>query len=233
MIQKELETLLGFSIHRFELFQTAFTHRSAVNEHHGIKEHNERLEFLGDAVLELIVTEYLFKKFPELAEGVLTNLRASLVKGETLYEVAKEADFGKFLKISKGEEMFGGREKVRLLANTMESTIGAIYIDSGFENAAKFIHQFITPKLTKILETGDFIDAKSYFQQIAQAEFKATPIYKEISSSGPDHDKIFTIGVFVDKKQYGVGKGSSKQIGEQAAAKQALDILKIEWKKIS
>lgn len=231
-MQKDLENILGFAIQNFELFKTAFTHRSAVNEQKGVKEHNERLEFLGDAVLELVITEYLFNRFPELAEGVLTNLRASLVKGETLYEVARDSNFGKFLKISKGEEMFGGREKVRLLANTVESLIGAIYIDSGLENAKNFILNFIAPKLDGIMDKGDFIDAKSYFQQFAQAKFKATPVYRELSSSGPDHDKTFEIGVFVENKKYGMGIGTSKQVGEQAAAKKALDDMGVEWKKL-
>lgn len=220
-----IEKYLGISIHDVRLFDLAFTHRSAVNESKKITTHNERLEFLGDAVLELIVTDYLYKTFPDFKEGTLTNLRASLVKTETLAEVAKDQKFGDLLKISRGEEMFGGREKTSLLANTVEAVIGAMYRDSGLDVAKHWVMQNIIPRLDFILETGDFVDSKSQFQHIAQAEFKQTPHYKELSSIGPDHDKEFEVGVFIGDKQYGVGRGASKQIAQQAAAKDALEKL--------
>ena len=226
---QDLEKLLGISITDGNLFELAFTHRSAVNEAKNLQSHNERLEFLGDAVLELAVTNYLFHKYPNLKEGDLTNLRASLVKGETLAEVAKELDFGKFLKVSRGEDIFGGREKASILANTIESVLGAIYIDSGFETAESIVLKHIVPRLDSIIKNGDHIDAKSQFQQVAQSQFKVTPHYKELASSGPDHDKTFEIGAFVGEKQMGSGTGNSKQAGQQAAAKDALKKLGVSW----
>jgi ribonuclease-3 len=228
-MQQILEKELGISINKIEIFQTALTHRSAVNEDKSISKHNERLEFLGDAVLELIVTEYLFTNFPEEKEGVLTNLRSSLVKGETLAEAGKELNLGQLLTLSKGEDMLGGRIKVSLMANTMEAIIGAIYLDSGFSNAKDFVIKNLIPKLKGIISSGEFIDAKSYFQQYAQAEFKITPHYLEIENTGPDHDKVFTIAVMVKDKKYGSGTGKSKQAAQQAAARNALDKLKVKW----
>jgi len=224
-MKKMIEEYLGISIHDLHLFELAFTHRSAVNESKKITTHNERLEFLGDAVLELIVTDYLYKTFPDLQEGILTNLRASLVKTETLAEVAKELKFGDLLKISRGEEMFGGREKTSLLANTVEAAIGAMYRDSGLEVAKHWVTKNIIPRLDDIMKSGDFVDSKSQFQHFAQAELKMTPHYKELSSTGPDHDKEFEVGVFVGEKQYGVGRGASKQIAQQSSAKNALESL--------
>ncbi len=225
---KKLEKILDIKIKNEAIFKIAFTHRSAVNENKSINEHNERLEFLGDAVLELIVTEYLYKNFSDLEEGVLTSLRASLVKGESLAETAKELELGDFLKVSRGEEMFGGREKSSLLANTFESFIGAVYLDSGLKNAQKIVFDHLVPKLKDIIKKGGYIDAKSQFQQIAQAKFKITPHYKEISSSGPDHEKIFEVAVFIDNEEKGRGKGNSKQAAQQEAAKDALEKLEID-----
>lgn len=230
-MKKELEKALGTSIKSMNLFDLALTHKSAVNENPKLKKHNERMEFLGDAVLELIVTEYLYKKFPEEAEGNLTSIRASLVKGENLAKIAKRLDIGSFLKLSKGEEQLGGREKSSLLANTIEALIGAIYLDSGILAAKKFIEEKILSSLEEIIESGAHIDAKSYFQQYAQAEYKKTPKYIEIDEVGPDHDKIFTVAVNLGKEQFGIGKGQSKQAAQQAAAVDALKRLKISKNK--
>jgi ribonuclease-3 len=221
-MKKKLEQCFGFKINKLELFQKALTHRSYLNEHKNLKEHNERLEFLGDAVLELIVTEYLFEKYPQKKEGVLTSLRSSLVKGETLAQIAKDLPFSDLLLLSKGEEQLGGRKKTSLLANTVEAVIGAIYLDQGIEKARDFVYQNLIPQLKDIIKNGDFIDAKSLFQQYAQSKYKITPHYLELKSYGPDHSKKFLIGVFIKKEQLGQGVGSSKQNAEQEAAKDAL-----------
>jgi ribonuclease III len=222
-MQKKLENSLGIKINDIAFFEMALTHRSAVNEQKKINAHNERLEFLGDAVLELVVTDYLYKNFPKFTEGELTSLRASLVKGETLARITKKINLAKFLKMSKGEDRFGGREKTSLLANTFEAIIGAVYLDSGIENSRNVITKHLVSELEEIIESGEYIDAKSHFQQISQADFKTTPHYKEVSAKGPDHEKIFEIAVFVGKKEYGRGKGASKQAAQQVAAKDALE----------
>jgi ribonuclease III len=221
-IQKKL-------LHEFEdpaMLETAFVHRSFVNENSKAKEHNERLEFLGDAVLELIVTEYLFAKFPEKPEGEMTSLRSALVKGETLAEVAAELDFGSYLRLSRGEARSGGAKKPYLLANTFEAVLGAVYLDGGYEKAKNIIEKFLFPKLEKIIADGAQIDAKSGFQELAQEKLAITPEYKVLSENGPDHAKIFEMGAYVGKDLFGRGKGNSKQAAEQAAAKEALKKLK-------
>lgn len=228
-MQQKLESLLGVHINNISLYELALTHRSAVNEAKELSSHNERLEFLGDAVLELIVTDYLFQNYPKLKEGDLTNLRASLVRGDTLAEIAKELGFGDFLRVSRGEEIFGGRQKNSILANTVEAVIGALYLDIGYDAAKKMVHDHLIPKLQGIIQNGDFIDAKSQFQQVAQSDFKMTPHYKEMSSSGPDHEKIFEVAVFIGEKEYGRGTGSSKQLAQQSAAKNALLQLGVSW----
>ncbi len=222
----KLENILGVKIKDISLFELAFTHKSAVNEYSTLKFHNERIEFLGDAVLELVVTEYLYKHFPDMDEGKMTNLRASLVKGKMLAEIAKELKLGQFLKISKWEEKFWWRKKSSILANTMESILGAVYLDTGIKNAEKIILTFIVPKLEEIMKKGSYMDAKTSFQQIIQDKFRITPNYKLISDTGPDHDKIFEIAVMVNDKEYWRGKGNSKQNAEQAAAENALEQLK-------
>jgi ribonuclease-3 len=223
-----LEQAFSFPIKNEDLFKTALTHRSVLNENKHIKEHNERLEFLGDAVLELIITEHLFFLFPDKEEGFLTAIRSSLVRGETLASLAEELPFFHLLKLSKGEDQLGGRTKSRILANTFEAIIGAIYIDSGIENAKKFIHTFLLPRLENIIQEKRFIDSKTLFQQYIQEKTKETPYYTEISASGPDHNKHFIVAVMVGKKEYGRGEGLSKQIAQQNAASQALEKLDID-----
>ncbi|HPO05682.1 MAG TPA: ribonuclease III [Candidatus Gracilibacteria bacterium] len=205
-----------------QIYDVAFTHRSALNENSNLSEHNERLEFLGDAVLELIVTEYLFQHFPQLEEGVLTNLRASLVKRETLAKIAKELQLGTYLQIGKGEEQLGGRDKLSLLANVFEALLGAIYLDAGLNKAKQFVYEHLIPLLSEITSTGSYIDAKSHFQELAQSRFKITPHYQELSTRGPDHNKIFEVGAFLGNKECGRGYGPSKQSAQQEAARDAL-----------
>jgi len=204
----------------------AFTHRSYLNEHKkSATEHNERMEFLGDAVLELVVTEYLYTSFEE-PEGVLTNWRSALVRTESIGAAAEKLGFDELLRLSKGEKQGGERARQQILANTFEAVIGAIYIDQGYDAAKEFIDKNILSTLEGILETGSWRDAKSNFQEVAQAKLSLTPQYKVISEEGPDHDKIFEIGVYLGNDLYGKGKGPSKQAGQQEAAKQGLIKLK-------
>jgi len=205
----------------------AFTHRSALNESKSLKEHNERLEFLGDAVLELVTTEYLYLNY-DSPEGELTNLRSSIVKKETLAEVARDINVGEYLILSKGEKASGGQDKDYILANTIESIIGAIYLDLGYDIAKHFIHKFIVVKLKKIIEEGKHIDSKSYFQEKSQEILSITPEYKLLFEEGPDHNKIFTMGIYLNEELISQGQGSSKQIAEQEAAKGAIAVKK--WK---
>ena len=188
-------------------------------------ESNERLEFLGDAVLELVVTEYLYLNYPN-PEGDLTNWRSALVKGETLAKIAGELDLGEYLYLSHGEENSGGRSKDYLLANTFESIIGVVYLELGYDKAKEFIAKFLLVHLEGILKEGSHIDAKSKFQEIAQEKTGFTPAYQLLHDEGPDHDKIFTMGAYVEDRIVGKGKGNSKQAAEQKAAEDALKRLK-------
>jgi len=223
---KKFEKQIGMKFKNWHLLRTAFVHRSYLNEHKSSElEHNERLEFLGDAVLELVVTEHLYCEFPN-PEGDLTNWRSALVKGIMLAKVAKELDIGKYLFLSHGEEKSGGREKDYLLANTFEAVIGVIYLELGYKKAKKFIDKFLLVRLDEILKTGSHIDAKSKLQEIAQEKVGTTPDYQIQHEEGPDHDKMFTMGAFIGDRMVGKGKGSSKQIAEQVAAEDALKRLK-------
>ncbi len=220
---KNLEKQLGLSFNDCDLLDTAFVHKSYVNEHRDLKNaHNERLEFLGDAVLELVVTEYLFKNFPGKGEGVLTNWRAALVKGKHLAEIAVGLDLGAYLYLSRGEERSGGRKKNYILANTLEALIGALYLDKDYAAAHRFIHEFIIKQLSSILEKGLHVDAKSRFQELSQDKLGITPEYRLVGEHGPDHSKIFTMGAFIGEELLGEGSGSSKQKAEQDAAEAAL-----------
>lgn len=213
---------LGLRFNDIDKLIIAFTHRSYLNEHKNLKlEHNERYEFLGDAVLELVVTEYLFLNYQQ-PEGILTNWRSSLVRTESIGAVADEYNFLEMMRLSKGEKRGTERAKEQILANCYEAVIGAIYLDSGFAAAAKFISESLIVTLKKILETGSWMDSKSRLQELAQAQDEATPIYKVVDEIGPDHDKLFTIGVYVNSKLIGQGQGPSKQIAQQKAASVAL-----------
>lgn len=221
--QAKVESVIKVKFKNSDLIKTAFTHRSYLNEHRRSKlEHNERLEFLGDAVLELVVTDFLYNKYPDEPEGVLTSWRSALVKTESLAELAETLDVGQYLLMSRGEVKSGGRERVALLANLMEAVIGAIYLDNGYDAARDFIAAHITVKLVDIIKQGSYIDAKSHFQELAQEQKGVTPSYDVLEESGPDHDKHFEVGAYLGKKLYGKGTGSSKQAAQQSAAESAL-----------
>lgn len=223
---KKLEKKIGLKFKNDQLLRTAFVHRSYLNEHKSSTfEHNERLEFLGDAVLELVVTEYLYKNYPN-PEGDLTNWRSALVKGEMLSKIARELELGEFLFLSHGEERSGGREKNYLLANTFEALIGVIYLEFSYVKARDFIAKFLLVHLSEILRKGDHIDAKSHFQETVQDKVGVTPTYNLIHEEGPDHSKEFVMGAYVEDRLVGKGSGPSKQIAEQKAAEDALKRLK-------
>lgn len=220
---KELEKKIKISFKNPALLDAAFVHTSYVNEHkHEHLEHNERLEFLGDAVLELVTTEFLYEAFPREGEGKLTNFRSALVKGNHLAKVSRELGLGQYLKLSRGEERGGGREKNYLLANVLEALIGAIYLDRGFAAAHKFISKFILTNLDEILKHGLHVDPKSSLQEFSQDKHGVTPVYEVLSESGPDHNKVFEVGVSICEKMLAKGTGSSKQKAEQDAAVNAL-----------
>lgn len=214
---------LGFEFNNLDLLITALTHRSYVNEHRkSVHHHNERLEFLGDAVLELAVTEYLFNNFSE-PEGILTAWRAALVRTESIGDAGDKLGYGPLIRMSKGEKNGSERAHLQILANAFEAVIGAIYLERGFEDARDFIHKHIIVKLEGILESGSWRDPKSYLQEISQRVDSQTPVYKVLCEEGPDHDKVFTLGVFVGEKMMGRGTGPSKQVAQQQAARAAID----------
>ena len=224
-----LEEKIGVKFKNRELLDNAFVHKSYMNEHKSAeKEDNERLEFLGDAVLELAVTEFLFKTYPDKAEGDLTNWRSALVKGKHLAQVAADLNLGTYLYLSKGEEKSGGRKKNYILANTLEALIGALYLDKGYKVSHGFIEKFILVRLEEILEEGLHIDAKSHLQELAQEKVNVTPEYQLISESGPDHAKVFIMAALIGDKKVGEGKGSSKQKAEEDAARNALATIDFE-----
>jgi len=219
---KDFEQKIGIMFKNEELLKTALTHRSYLNENKNITENNERLEFLGDAVLEVVVTEHLFNNLPN-PEGDLTNLRSALVKTETISNVSKELGVEKYLLLSKGESHSFGRSRQLILANAFEAIVGAIYLDQGLEAARRFITDNLIVYLDKILEEKLYIDSKSEFQELAQEKDGITPHYEVISAEGPDHNKKFTVGVFIGEKKWGVGEGASKQAAQQSAAAKALE----------
>lgn len=217
------EKAIGIKFNDKELLKKAFTHRSYLNENKNLDlEHNERLEFLGDAVLELAVTTFLYEKYPKRAEGELTSFRAALVNTVTLSETSDRLGFNEFLLLSKGESKDIGRARQYILANTFEAVTGAIYLDLGYQAANKFIKNNIFPLIDNIVKEGSWIDAKSLFQEKAQEKFGSTPIYETVGEEGPDHDKKFMVVVKIDGRNEGKGKGSSKQEAEQLAAREAL-----------
>jgi ribonuclease-3 len=213
----------GYEFKNLDLLITALTHRSYVNEHKkSVTEHNERLEFLGDAVLELAVTDYLFNNFSE-PEGILTSWRSSLVRTESIGEAGDALGYEPLLRMSRGEKNGSPRARQQILANAFEAVIGAIYLERGYEDAEKFITQHITSKLKEILVSGSWRDPKSHLQEVSQRIDGQTPVYRVLEEVGPDHDKLFTLGVFVGDKLMGKGNGSSKQNAQQEAAKAALE----------
>jgi len=218
---KALQKKIGTDFKDEQLLVNAFIHRSYLNESSEYKEHNERLEFLGDAVLELVTTEYLYSNYPN-PEGELTAWRSSLVKTETISDVSKSLGFEDYLFLSKGESKSKGRARQLILANCFEAVIGAIYMDKGYDAAKKFITKNLLKLLPEILDKKLYVDAKSELQELAQRKESITPRYDVISETGPDHQRIFKIGVFLNEKKIGEGEGSSKQLAQQEAAQNAL-----------
>ncbi len=221
----ELESRLGHTFSDKTLLLQALTHRSYLNEHSDWPhDHNERLEFLGDAVLELIVTEHLYRQFPN-PEGDLTNWRAALVNAKTLANISRALAFEDFLLLSKGEARDKDtKARMYILANAIEAIIGAIYLDGGMEAATRFVHAHILTHLQNILDLELYVDAKSKFQETAQEMLGVTPSYKVLEEQGPDHQKEFTVGVFLGKDLVAVGRGTSKQEAQLAAAEEALRV---------
>ena len=220
--QEFARTKLGFEFANIDLLVTALTHRSYVNEHRkSVSEHNERLEFLGDAVLELVVTDYLFRNYSE-AEGILTSWRAALVRTESIGESGQKLGYEPLVRMSKGEKQGSERARLQILANAFEALIGAIYLERGYDDAAKFIAENITSKLDGILKEGTWRDPKSHLQEVMQKMDGVTPRYVVIDEVGPDHDKVFTLGVYAGDRLVSKGVGPSKQAAQQEAAKAAL-----------
>lgn len=221
---KEHEQTLGLSFKNPKLLEEALTHRSYLNEHKSADAHNERLEFLGDAVLELSATKFLFDTFPEKPEGDLTAYRAALVNTYSLAETAEALGLNDMLLLSRGEKRDTGRARQIILANAFEAVLGAIYLDQGYESADAFVTKHLYPKLDAILKERAYQDAKSRFQEVAQEKRGITPTYQTLSEDGPDHDRVFTVGVFLKDEKMAEGKGKSKQEAEQASAREALAI---------
>lgn len=216
------KTKLGTTFNDISLLVTAFTHRSYVNEHKKTtKEHNERLEFLGDAVLELVVTEFLYKNYSE-PEGILTNWRSALVRTESISQAAKNNEFEPLLRLSRGEKRGTERARAQILANAFEAVVGALYLDQGYDAAKQFIENSLLITFANILKTGSWMDPKSHLQEKAQSQEGFTPVYRVLSEDGPDHDKMFVVGVFVGESLKGEGSGPSKQAAQQQAAQNAL-----------
>jgi ribonuclease-3 len=227
-----LEQALEYKFKAPNLLQQALVHRSYLNEKNrnmDITEHNERLEFLGDAVLELVVTDYLYKHVHQ-DEGVLTALRASLVNYKTIGQIGNELGLDMMILLSKGEKEELGRARITIVADCMEAILGAMYLDGGLEPCINFINQKVLPLLPQILETGSYKDFKTLMQEFCQKHTKITPQYRVISSEGKDHQKIFRIGVWVADEMLAEGEGRSKQEAETEAAQKALEILKQKYK---
>jgi ribonuclease-3 len=206
-----------------KLLQLAFIHRSYLNESKDVAESNERLEFLGDSILSFVVSEHLYKAYPDFDEGILTNLRSLVVNTKSLAKTAKRLDFGKYLNLSRGEEDSGGRQNDSILANTVEAVIGALFLDQGIDAVKTFLFAVLIPEIETYVQKRVFKDPKSLLQEHVQAKKQNSPIYKVLHEEGPAHAKQFTIGVFVEDQQLGEGKGKSKQEAEEQAAEQALE----------
>lgn len=210
-----------------KLKEAAFIHRSCLNENPTLGlSSNERLEFLGDAIISFVVSEYLYQKFPKHQEGDLTSFRAALVRTKSLASLAQKLELGNHLKLSRGEEETGGRQNPSILANTVEALVGALYLDQGMEMTKNFLQENLLPQIGEIIRTESYKDSKSRLQEIVQTEKRVAPIYKILKYSGPDHARQFTVGVYVENKLLGKGQGRSKQAAEEQAARIALE----KWK---
>lgn len=206
-----------------KLAMQAFTHRSYLNEAKKELESNERLEFLGDSILSFVVSDHLYRNYPDFDEGILTNLRSLVVNTKSLAKEAKLCGFGKNLLLSKGEEESNGRENDSILANTFEAFIGALFIDQGIESVKEFLENTIIPHIKEFVEKKVFKDPKSLLQENVQAKKQNSPVYKVLSEEGPAHEKVFTVGVFIENQKKGTGIGRSKQEAEEYAAEKALE----------
>lgn len=221
---KELQQKIGYEFKQEGLLRQALTHSSYANEKHMKKlSDNERLEFLGDAVLEIVSSEFLYENYPKLPEGDLTKLRASIVCEPTLALCTRELDLGEYLLLGKGENLTGGRKRKSILSDALEAVIGAIYLDGGFENARTFVHKFI---LTDIEHKKLFYDSKTILQEVVQGNYEESLHYELLSEEGPDHDKQFKVEAKIGERSIGTGCGHTKKAAEQEAAYQALLLLK-------
>lgn len=226
----EFEKKFNIEFNDKRLLEQAFIHRSYINENKGLGlEHNERLEFLGDAVLELVVTRFLFDKYPETKEGILTAYRSSLVRTESISAAARFMGMNDLLKLSKGESRDIGKARDYILANTFEAFIGAVYLNLGYESAKKIIADALFDNIEQVISEGTWKDAKSYVQEMAQEHYSETPRYELISAVGPDHDKNFIMAIYFGDKKIAEGKGNSKQKSQQDAAQKAIE--KEGWNK--
>ncbi|PIT93388.1 MAG: ribonuclease III [Candidatus Harrisonbacteria bacterium CG10_big_fil_rev_8_21_14_0_10_38_8] len=226
MDYKKIQEVVGYKYKNEDLLKEALTHRSYLNENHTWHlPHNERIEFLGDAVLELIVTEELFNRFSDQSEGWMTSIRASLVNTVMLASVGARLNLEEYILMSQGEKRDNSRAKESILANTMEALIGSMYLDGGYETARKFIKKNIIINLEKIIQDKSYIDPKSLLQEKVQSIHKVTPHYQVLADEGPDHEKVFTVGVYFGERLVAQGKGPSKQEGETVAAKMALELI--------
>ncbi len=220
---RSIEEALGVQFDDYSLLSRALTHRSFLNENpHEALEDNERLEYLGDAVLDFVVAAFLYHRFPEMKEGELTMLRAALVRTRTLAAIARDLSLGENLRLGHGEAESGGRQRLANLCAGFEAVVGALYLDQGLAVVEPWIHQLISPHLQEIIAHSAHRDAKSEFQIWAQSQYNATPRYEVIDDEGPDHDKVFTVAVLVEDETWGIGQGGSKQKAAQAAAGAAL-----------
>ena len=225
----ELARRLGLNFTNLSLLTRALTHRSFLNENSNAVEDNERLEFLGDAVLDFVVGAWVYNHCPEMAEGDLTRIRSALVRNEQLGEFARKLDLGRAMRMGRGEAASGGRDRDGLLGSTFEAVIGALYLDSGLQSVNNFMEPLLESVRERVMLRSEIYDPKSRFQEWAQSEKLGTPKYVTVASSGPDHAKMFEVEVRIQNRTYGRGKGSNKQVAAQVAAQTALETLGIHW----
>lgn len=221
---EELQKILGYRFKNKKILQTALTHRSCLNEP-GITQSYERLEFLGDAILEMMISVYLYGLYPDKMEGFLTAARSAAVRTESLSKISLDYGINKYISMSKGEESTGGRNNPSILEDVIESLIGALYTDGGYEAASQFFTKIIIPKAQKIIDGNELKDAKSTLQEIVQSKGYTSPAYKTVKERGPDHEKTFDVSVVVNNQEIAQGSGKSKQEAEQNAAKKAIKLI--------
>lgn len=224
----EFQEIVGIRFNDINLLNMSLAHSSYVNETLTEMQDNEKLEFLGDSVLALIVNEYLYKKYPEKVEGQLSKLKSIVVSEYSLASIARSIDLGDYLLLGKGERQYGGAERSAILADAMEAVLGAYYLDSGLEKAREFILPFIIKELNKINKNEHRKDYKTSLQLVVQQKYKLCPVYKTVKEEGPDHNKIFYVNVYIENEEYGTGKGNNKKSAQQKAAKKALERIKNE-----